>query len=138
MPTMGRLKLSAVVPAGGVSKIVMVTLALPLLLQFVWQVLFGPLQEASARAAIAARSSKELFQVIEHPMARNNRQRAGLPGIPPQHCSPEARGRGQGKERECPSINGRGGVPASRAASGACGIVQRTHKGEVEAASGEA
>jgi hypothetical protein len=70
MPTMGRLKLRMLVPVGGVSKIVMVTLALPLLLQLV-QTLLTPLQEDNDSAAIATTSVNALFQFIEHPVAEN-------------------------------------------------------------------
>jgi hypothetical protein len=63
---MGRLKLRMLVPEGGVSKIVMVTLALPLVQ--VVQVLFMPLQDDNDKAAIAATRVTAHFHFIEHPV----------------------------------------------------------------------
>jgi hypothetical protein len=67
MAAMGSVKLKMSTPMGGVSYIVMLSLALPPP-QFVMQVLFGPLQDDNDKAAIAMRSRNARLQFIEHPV----------------------------------------------------------------------
>jgi hypothetical protein len=67
---MGRVKLSKFMPVGGVSYRVMLSVAVPLVVQFVTQVVFKPLQELSARRAASATNRREFFEFIGTPHDR--------------------------------------------------------------------
>ena len=90
MPTIGKMKLTTVVLAGGVSEMETLSIALPFPPQFVTHRLCTPLQEESDR--IAANTAKttyflEFIQIPHDGFGRHLWRRCAA-GIPQQHFNP--------------------------------------------------
>ena len=105
MPMMGRLKLKKLAPAGGVSRIVTVKLALPLVHPVVHVLPLGkPLQEEIRKTA-AKNDNERRIRFIEHPtevrtgLPRRTPALAGNLRILPHKNSKPCRNSGIAKER---------------------------------------
>jgi hypothetical protein len=83
---MGSVKLMTPTPAGGVSERVRLSLAFPLTVQFVVQVVFRPLQEVRAKIAEIPRIRNARFEFMQTPHVKIQHQtgRAIWLGNPPK------------------------------------------------------
>ena len=70
IPAIGRLKLRTSTPVGGVSNSVTLTVAVPVVPQFVVHLFFSPLQELSASTPTSVMNIRDFFEFILTPHDR--------------------------------------------------------------------